>query len=98
MAPQAPLPFTAVLRSISRSPAHVHTSGTATGAATRGRGVRTSWRSRWGHGVQAAPGAPRGVKPLGRRGARRKARGAGGESLARSAAGEAYAPMQNAPV
>src|SRR5438552_5027793 len=38
----------------------------------------TSWRSRWRHGVQAAPRAPRGVKPLGRRAGRRKDRGAGG--------------------
>src|SRR3990167_2257523 len=38
-----------VLRSISRSPAHVHTSGTATGAATRGRGDRKSTRLNSSH-------------------------------------------------
>jgi len=80
---------TTVLKSISRSPVRVHTSDRADGAATRGRGGHTPWRSRWGHAVQAAPGAPRGLKRLGRRGAGRKARGAGGESLARSAARKA---------
>ncbi len=54
-----------------------------------GPGGDRGWRWRTGHGVQAAPGAPRGVKPLGRRAARRKDRGSGGESLARSAARKA---------
>src|SRR5206468_12659042 len=82
-------PSTTVLRSISRSPARVRTRDRADGAATRGRGGHTPWRWRWRHAVQAAPGAPRGLKRLGRRGAVRKARGAGGESLARSAARKA---------
>jgi len=77
---------TTVLQSIIRSPGTVRTSDMGVVAAARAPGVRRPWRWMSAHGVQAAPGAPRGVKPLGRRGARRKARGVGGESLARSAA------------
>ncbi len=91
------LPSTTVLESISRSPATVHTSDTAVVAAAHEPGARTPWRWTSAHGVQVAAGAPRGVKPLGRRAGRRKARGAGGESLARSAARKAYAAMHNAP-
>jgi hypothetical protein len=79
-------PNTTVLRIIIRSPANVHTSGTAVVEAGHERGARTLWQSRWGHVVQAVPGAPRGLKPLGRRAGRRKTRGSGGETLARSAA------------
>ena len=61
------------------------------------RAAGTSWRSRWRHGVQAAPGAPRGLKPLGRRAGRRKDRGAGGERVARAAARNAYAAIHKAP-
>src|SRR5712691_9853337 len=88
---------TTVLQSIIRSPADDHSNDRAAVEAARGPGARRSWRSRWGHGVQAAPGVPRGVKPLGRRAALRKDRGAGGESLARSAARKAYAAIHNAP-
>ncbi len=88
---------TTVLETISPSLANVRTSGTGGVATAREPGARTPWRSRWGHGVQVAPAAPRGVKPLGRRAGRRKARGAGGESLARSAARYAYAAIHNAP-
>src|SRR6266508_4183933 len=88
---------TTVLETISRSPANVRTSGRVVVAGGHAPGARTSWRSRWGHGVQVARGAPRGVKPVGRRAGRRKARGAGGESLARSAARYAYAAIHNAP-
>jgi len=90
-------PSTTVSKKIGLSPADAHTTDTAVVEAVRAPGAHRPWRSRWGHGVQAAPGAPRGVKPLGRRGARRKARGSGGESLARSAARKAYAAMHNAP-
>src|SRR3989442_1904683 len=48
------LASTTVLQDISRSPARVHTSDRGDVAATRGRGVRTSWRSRWGRAVQTA--------------------------------------------
>ena len=88
---------TTVLETISQSLANVRTSGTAVVAGGHEPGARTPWQSRWGHGVQAAPGAPRGVKPVGRRAGRRKARGTGGESLARSAARYAYAAIHNAP-
>src|SRR6266508_2994833 len=90
-------PSTTVLETISRSPANVRTSGRVVVAGGHAPGARTSWRSRWGHVVQVARGAPRGVKPVGRRAGRRKARGAGGESLARSAARYAYAAIHNAP-
>src|SRR5207249_5565063 len=83
-------PSTTVSRSISASAAHGHTSGRAGRGAGGGRAAERRWRSTWRHGVQAAPGAPRGLKPLGRRAGRRKARGAGGENLARSAARKAY--------
>src|SRR5712692_10727767 len=81
---------TTVLQSIIRSPANVHTTGTAVVEAAREPGAHMPWRWTWAHGVQAAPGVPRGVKPLGRGAARRKARGSGGENLARSAARKAY--------
>jgi hypothetical protein len=71
-----------VLDNITRLAVHAHTSDKAGGEATCGRGVRTPWRSTSGHAVQAAPGAPRGVKAFGRRGARRKARGSGGGDAA----------------
>src|SRR2546425_8557704 len=77
---------TTVLESIIPFPVDDHRSDRAVVAAARGRGVRTPWRWTSAHGVQAAPGVPRGLKPLGRRAGRRKARGSGGENLARSAA------------
>jgi hypothetical protein len=40
-------------------------------------------------------GAPRGVKPLGRRAGQRKASGSGGKCAIRSAARKAYAAMQS---
>jgi hypothetical protein len=54
--------------------------------------------SRWSpaHAVQDALGAPRGVKPLGRRAGRRKASDSGGKCASRSAARKAYAAMQSA--
>src|SRR2546422_420895 len=80
---------TTVSQSISRLPANDHSRDRADVEAARGPGARTPWRWTSAHGVQAAPGLPRGVKPLGSGAARRKARGAGGESLARSAARKA---------
>src|SRR2546428_8297529 len=88
---------TTVLRNISLNPVGAHRRDRAAVEGARGPGGRTPWQWTSAHGVQAAPGAPRGVKPLGRRGAWRKAGGAGGESLARSAARKAYAAMHNAP-
>ena len=46
------------------------------------------------HAVQAALAEPLGLKPRGKPAARRKERGSGGESRARSAARKAYAAMQ----
>jgi hypothetical protein len=40
------------------------TSPRACHGATPARAGGTSWRSTWRHDVQAAPGAPRGLKPL----------------------------------
>src|SRR5512134_3235158 len=73
-----------------------HTRGTADRGPTPTRGVGTS--SRWSpaRGVQDAPAAPRGVKPLGRGTGRRKASGSGGKCASRSAARKAYAAMQSA--
>ena len=88
---------TTVSQSISRRPANDHSSDRADVEAARGPGARTPWRWTSGHGVQAAPGLPRGLKLLGSGAARRKARGAGGKSLARSAARKAYAAIHNAP-
>src|SRR5215510_9994642 len=88
---------TTVLRNISPVPANAHTIDKAVVGAGCGPGVHTRWRSTRERGVQAAPGAPRGLKFLGIRAGRRKARGAGGESLARSAARKAYAAIHNAP-
>src|SRR6266849_5238624 len=90
-------PSTTVSQSISRRPANDHSSDRADVEAARGPGARTPWRWTSGHGVQAAPGLPRGLKLLGSGAARRKARGAGGKSLARSAARKAYAAIHNAP-
>jgi len=88
---------TTVSRIIDGPPVRVHTSDKADIGARRGRAAGTAWRSRWAHGAQAAPGAPRGLKSLGRRAGRRKARGSGGERVARSAARKAYATIQRAP-
>src|SRR5262249_25432772 len=88
---------TTVLRNISPVPANAHTIDKAVVGAGCGPGVHTRWRSTRERGVQAAPGAPRGLKFLGIRAGRRKAREAGGESLARSAARKAYAAIHNAP-
>jgi hypothetical protein len=92
-----PLPSTTVSESISRLADRARTSRRAGRGAALARGVGTVWRSRTAHGVQAAPGAPRGLKPLGSRGGGKKDRGSGGESLARSAARKAYAAMHKAP-
>src|SRR5918996_6569112 len=74
---------------------HAHTRDTGGRAPTSRQGVDTS--SRWirGRAVQDALGAPRGVKPLGRRAGRRKASGSGGKCASRSAAKNAYAAMQS---
>jgi hypothetical protein len=66
-------PSTTVSRIIAGPPTRVHTSDKADIGARHGRAAGTSWRSRWAHGAQAAPGAPRGLKSLGRRAGRRKA-------------------------
>src|SRR5712691_3580403 len=88
---------TTVLQHIIGSPADDHRNDRAAVEAAHEPGARTRWRWTWAHGVQAAPGVPRGLKPLGRGAARRKARGSGGENLARSAARKAYAAIHNAP-
>src|SRR5215475_6536024 len=71
---------TTVLRNISPVPANAHTIDKAVVGAGCGPGVHTRWRSTRERGVQAAPGAPRGLKFLGIRAGRRKAREAGGEA------------------
>src|SRR2546426_12218120 len=88
---------TTVSRNISASAAGGHTIGRTGREAGFGRAAERRSRSTWRHVVQAAPGAPLGLKPLGRRAGRRKARGAGGENLARSAPGKAKAAGHNAP-
>src|SRR6185295_2935445 len=92
-------PSTTVLENCvtAGSPVDGHRHGRAGAGAGRGPAARTVWRSRLAHGVQAGPGAPRGRKSLGSAGAWRKARGSGGEGLARSAARKAYAAIHNAP-
>src|SRR5215470_18095069 len=70
--------------------------GTGGPAPRSTRGAGTSWRWSPGRVVQDAPGAPRGVKPLGRRAGRRKASGTGGKCASRSAAKNAYAAIQSA--
>ena len=74
---------------------HDHTPDTDDLGPRSTRAVDTS--SRWSpaRAVQDAPGAPRGVKPLGRRAGRRKASGSGGKCASRSAAKNAYAAMQS---
>jgi hypothetical protein len=67
-------PRTTLSRSISVSGARDHTIGRADREAGFGRAAERRWQSTWRHRVQAAPGAPRGLKPLGRRAGRRKAR------------------------
>ena len=88
---------TTVSQVIGSTAARVRTSDRAGHGARPERAGGTSWRSRWRHDVQAAPGAPRGVKPLGRRAGRRKDRGSGGERAARAAARNAYAAIHKAP-
>src|SRR5437899_12739480 len=74
---------------------HDHTPDTDDLGPRSTRAVDTS--SRWSpaRAVQDAPGAPRGVKPLGRRAGRRKASGSGGKCASRSAAKNAYAAVQS---
>src|SRR6266566_4274082 len=72
-----------------------HTRDTAAPAPRSRRGVGTSSRWNPARAVQDARGAPRGVKPLGRRAGRRKASDAGGKCASRSAARNAYAAMQS---
>ena len=74
---------------------HAHTRDTVDLAPMSTRGGDTSSRWTRGRAVQDALGAPRGVKPLGRRAGRRKASGSGGKCASRSAAKNAYAAMQS---
>src|SRR5437899_11924311 len=71
-----------------------HTRDTAAPAPRSRRGVGTSSRWNPARAVQDARGAPRGVKPLGRRAGRRKASDSGGKCASRSEARNAYAAMQ----
>src|SRR5262245_47852979 len=78
-----------------RAALHDHMPDTAGLAPSSRRGGGTSWRWTGGRAVQDARGAPRGVKPLGRRAGRRKASGSGGKGASRSAAKKAYAAIQS---
>src|SRR5438093_492090 len=82
--------------SLKRLIADAHRRDRAVLAPTSTPGAGTL--SRWSpaHAVQDARGAPRGVKPLGRRAGRRKASDSGGKCASRSAARKAYAAMQSA--
>src|SRR5213083_286231 len=73
-----------------------HTRGTAGAAPRPTPATGTSSRSTRRRDVQDALGAPRGVKPLGKRAGRRKASGSGGECAKRSAARKAYAAIHKA--
>jgi len=66
---------TTVSRIISRPAGHDHTRSRAAVGARRGQARGTSWRRPWAHGLQAAPGTPRGLNPLGRQAGWRKASG-----------------------